>query len=216
MGRVECIVALLGVRGIPGRCLAGLERAVIITAFGACMCGGDVSRLLAGLRVDCGHVRGPESLCALRIVPHSRSCTIVCVLGGGQGLERDPRVSSSLYVALPPRPLFRLLHHSHHLLRHTGCFLPLLGDLLRGDVRHDVCSAADLGAQRDGRAGLTGEGPLAHDGARGGETSAGEVPSFPLLPGSGILFFAVGGGVQVLVFCPRGSFLRLSYGVRAR
>lgn len=46
MGRVECIVALLGVRGIPGRCLAGLERAVILTALGACMRGGDVSRLL--------------------------------------------------------------------------------------------------------------------------------------------------------------------------
>ena len=40
----------------------------------------------------------------------------VCVPGGGQGLERDPRVSSSLHVALPPRPLFQLLHHAHHIL----------------------------------------------------------------------------------------------------
>lgn len=115
---------------------------------------------------------------------------------------------------LNPFP-FSLLHFRSSF-QHTGCFLPLLGDLLRGDVWHDVCSAADLGAQRDGRAGLTGEGSLSHDGARGGETSAGEVPSFPLLPGSGILLFAVGGGVQVLARCPCGSFLRLSYGVRAR
>jgi len=50
MGCVVCLVALLGVRGIPGRCFAGLERAAVLPASFAPLRRCDIPGLLVSDR----------------------------------------------------------------------------------------------------------------------------------------------------------------------